>query len=119
MSPYIGLSRLQLRDRLGHSLLQQVLHGTDPDQGELLLYRLRRLGQPRLAARERRGRVVELDQPRLGLHLVERALGKHESAKPLRGEVVHVPRALVDELTLLGGDLAWAHRVAGWVRRVA
>ena len=44
----------------------------------------------------------------------------------LRGEVVHVPRPLVDEMTLLGGDLAWVHgvagsrhRVAGWMRGVA
>ena len=87
MDPYIDLSRLQLRDRLRHPLLQQILHGTDPDQGELLLNRLRRLGQPRLAARECRGSVVELGQPRLGLPLVEGALGEHERAQPLRGEV--------------------------------
>ena len=33
--------------------------------------------------------------------------------------MVHVPRPLVDEMTLLGGDLAWVHGVAGSRRRVA
>eukprot|EP00964_Phaeocystis_antarctica_P019146 scaffold10561_cov42-Phaeocystis_antarctica.AAC.1 len=91
----------------------------------MLLHRLRRLGQPRLAVGECRGRLVELRKPRLGLHLGEGALGEHKSAQPLRCEVVHVPRPLVDNgvhrpsLTLLRGDLACAHRVAGWVHTVA